>query len=554
MDGMQNEAVRPHGPVEPILRARIFGIFVVQAYDGQEVRFATRKAHALFAYLLMARGEFVLKSKLENLLWGSRFKQQSSASLRQCLADMRRTLAFISPDLLISNRDMLRLNNPLIWIDGVTGRNERAIHEPRAGFLENLRGLSQEFDRWIGGQEAQLISARTNILVSLQERTPDTKVIGVLPITILGRSESQQSLIASELTQQLAMAISRMRWFKVGIVNSGQPVGVAYYLTGSLSAIAAESTLRMTLYKRDEVDLVIWSKSYKSSNNDDIHCIGHIASDVARSIDPELIYLETGLAVKRKVEQLSFREKFLRAIPLIYAFEFNAWRESETLLRECRTADPENARIAAYLALSILTGVAQGWKLSGVPLQESEQLARLASRLDPYDSIAHAVLAHITAFSYHDFQMAQRMFARAVSINPSCGITQLYLSLTMSYMENNSESWKAISAARDSLIYDPYWSIIDACESIHYFFCGDMDTAILKAQAVLSMRPTFTNIRKLLILGHCLKSERASAVQQHEILLKQHPKFSWGEHFSTYPFYNADTRLKMEAAVQTAGL
>ncbi len=260
---------------------------------------------------------------------------------------------------------MLRLNNPLIWIDGVTGRNEQAIHEPRADFLENLRGLSQEFDRWIGGQEAQLISARTNIRGSLQERTPDTKVIAVLPITILGRSESQQSLIASELTQQLAMAISRMRWFKVGIVNSQQPVGVAYYLTGSLSAIGAESTLRMTLFNRDEVDLVIWSKSYKASASD-IHCIGHIASDVARSIDPELIYLETGLAAKRKVEQLSFREKFLRAIPLIYAFEFNAWRESETLLRECRTADPENARIAAYLALSILTGVAQGWKLSGI--------------------------------------------------------------------------------------------------------------------------------------------------------------------------------------------
>jgi TolB-like protein len=551
---MQDEAVALREPSEPLLRVRVFGIFSIRTRDGREVRFGTRKASAVFVYLLMNTGDLVLKSRLERLLWGSRFKQQSSASLRQCLSDMRRTLTTVSCDLLVSHRDTLRLENSLIWIDGVTGRAHPAGCSPGISFLESLKGISQEFDRWIAEQETRLEISVPSIRQSAASRgQPDTTVIAVVPIALLGKPAKLKTLVAGELTQQLAMAISRMRWFKVGIINAERAAGVAYYLTGSLSMSGPGSVLRMTLFKRGEVDLVIWSKTFEAQS-DDIHRIGQIASEVAASIDPELIYLETLSSNRKSIEELSFREKFLRAIPLIYAFEFNSWKASEALLRECMLAEPENARIAAYLALSLLTGVAQGWVQSSAPLLEAERFAHLAVTLDPHDSIAHAVFAHILAFSYHKFQDAEKTFARAVSVNPSCGITQMYRSLTLSYMENRVESWDAICAARSALIYDPYWSIIDACESIHNFFCGDIVQTINKARDVLAKRPTFTNIRKILIIALCLESARSTAEEQQKILLEQHPDFSWNEHFLTYPFYKSETRRKCESAVRVAGL
>lgn len=79
-------------PVSPIILS-LFGAFQFSVAGQPSVKFRTTKSRALLAYLVMMRGQPVLRSTLLDLLWHGYEKKSAQANLRQVLASLREVFA-----------------------------------------------------------------------------------------------------------------------------------------------------------------------------------------------------------------------------------------------------------------------------------------------------------------------------------------------------------------------------------------------------------------------------------------------------------------------------
>ena len=71
---------------------KTLGGFEVTDAGGNTIKFHTRKAAALLAYLSMSPGKEFSREHLMNLLWSDRGEAQASNSLRQALSQLRKVL------------------------------------------------------------------------------------------------------------------------------------------------------------------------------------------------------------------------------------------------------------------------------------------------------------------------------------------------------------------------------------------------------------------------------------------------------------------------------
>ena len=88
---------------------RLFGSFDLADARGAPVPIAGRRSRALIAYLLLAPEQSATRERLCGLLWGDRGEAQARSSLRQCLLEIKKALEPSGLDLLVANREHIRL-------------------------------------------------------------------------------------------------------------------------------------------------------------------------------------------------------------------------------------------------------------------------------------------------------------------------------------------------------------------------------------------------------------------------------------------------------------
>src|SRR5215469_1710878 len=100
-----------------LLQVRLLGGFELQSGHGQDAAQLGRKVRALFACLALSPGKPWAREKLMALLWSDRGEDQARASLRQALAELRRTLEEPSP--LRTEHDAVSLDPAMIGVDAI---------------------------------------------------------------------------------------------------------------------------------------------------------------------------------------------------------------------------------------------------------------------------------------------------------------------------------------------------------------------------------------------------------------------------------------------------
>lgn len=109
----------PLPPTAPSLIISLFGSFKVTINGQPEALFRSNKARALFAYLVLAQAQPVLRTTLSELLWPDYQAESARVNLRQTLANLRDSLA--PYELLYTDRHhvQLKLDPATIWCDVV---------------------------------------------------------------------------------------------------------------------------------------------------------------------------------------------------------------------------------------------------------------------------------------------------------------------------------------------------------------------------------------------------------------------------------------------------
>jgi DNA-binding SARP family transcriptional activator len=120
---------------------------------GVNVLPGKRKTRAVLAYLCLARGERVARTRLMRLLWDQRGDSEARLSLRQAVAELVRVLEGEGPNPIETDRDTVRLDLRNLWIDALTsidGGNR---------LLEDLEGVTPQLDEWIHAERKRVLTA-----------------------------------------------------------------------------------------------------------------------------------------------------------------------------------------------------------------------------------------------------------------------------------------------------------------------------------------------------------------------------------------------------------
>jgi TolB-like protein/DNA-binding SARP family transcriptional activator len=120
------------------------------APGGDDILPRLRKSRALLAYLCLAEGTRVSRSRLIGLLWDRSADTQARFSLRHALSEINRDINSRLPNLVEIDREWVRLNSKACWIDALT----IADHPDR--LLDDLEGVSVPFDHWLAAERAQI--------------------------------------------------------------------------------------------------------------------------------------------------------------------------------------------------------------------------------------------------------------------------------------------------------------------------------------------------------------------------------------------------------------
>ncbi|MCR9110982.1 BTAD domain-containing putative transcriptional regulator [Marivita sp. XM-24bin2] len=196
---------------------QLVGAFSVTDPFGKTCALPGRKDRAVLAFLAAHPGRAIARDRLVDLVWPNSIGGTGRASLRQSLATIRKVLD--TDDLLTANRDTIVLSkestsSDIEQLSNTLSEVVQGVVAPMANgemFLDDLGGISSEYDNWRATEQARLTELIASSLFALAERAEDEND--------LDKSVSCLSQLATvdPLNEQAIQKLMR------GMILAGQP-------------------------------------------------------------------------------------------------------------------------------------------------------------------------------------------------------------------------------------------------------------------------------------------------------------------------------------------
>ena len=387
--------------------------------------------------------------------------------------------------------------------------------------------------------------------------------VGVLPFHSGGSSEA--GTLALSLSQEIAAALARFRWFDViaplslsnGHAASAGEVALRrkqwhYIVEGSLTDLNGRLQISVRLLDLAQEARPVWSDRFDLSSDELDQLHDRVIAPVVARIDPVILFIE---GQQERPQRSGATGLVLQAIPLMYSLERDKYEHAGQLIEQAMQLDPDNAKAAAWGAFWHVWHTGQGW--ADDPAQafaNAQELALRAIKLDPENAEALGVYAHICAFLDRDFDSALHYFERALRLNPNLAFIWAMSAPTFCYIGQPDQAIRHLDRYRELAPFDPHFQFWEGAYTIAYTFKGEYEKAVKVGRRAVRANPDFSNDYKPLIaaLGHLGRAEEASPYVERLLFLE--PNFTV-EHFGkTYPFQRDEDRERYLRGLELAGV
>ncbi|MGY8664071.1 adenylate/guanylate cyclase domain-containing protein [Bradyrhizobium sp. UFLA05-109] len=261
---------------------------------------------------------------------------------------------------------------------------------------------------------------------------PDKPSIAVLPFENMS-GDPEQEYFADGMVEEIITALSRFHWLFVIARNSsftfkgravdikevGRRLGVRYVLEGSVRKAAGK--VRITGQLIDAVTGAhIWVDRFERDLTDVFALQDEVTLAVVSAIQPKLLQTEMAMAARRRPENLTSYDYYLRAMQQFSLATPEPLAEALRLAHRALELDPRFGLVAALAAgchhLNIQLGYAVDLQFER---KEAVRLFRLALSVDDSDPDILAWAAIVSAFTVGDSESEIEMADRAVALNPN---------------------------------------------------------------------------------------------------------------------------------------
>ena len=261
---------------------------------------------------------------------------------------------------------------------------------------------------------------------------PDKPSIAVLPFQNMS-GDPEQEYFADGMVEEIITALSRFKWLFVIARNSsftfkgkavdikevGRRLGVRYVLEGSVRK--ASGKVRITGQLIDAVTGAhIWVERFERDLTDVFALQDEVTVAVVSAIQPKLLQTEIGMATRRRPENLTAYDLFLRALQQYYLTTREGLAETIRLAHRALELDPRFGFVAALAGVCHMQNVLWGRAVDPqFDRKEAVRLLRLALSTDDSDPDTLALAAMTSAFMVGDSESEIEMADRAVALNPN---------------------------------------------------------------------------------------------------------------------------------------
>jgi TolB-like protein/Flp pilus assembly protein TadD len=368
-----------------------------ELHRGADVVSVAPQVFDLLDYLIRNRERVVSKDDLIHAIWSGRAVSDAALTTRLNVA---RTAI------------------------GDSGERQRLIKTvPRKGF------------RFVGEVREARDAAGPNPGDAAPESAPalpDKPSIAVLPFENMS-GDPEQEYFADGMVEEIITALSRFKslfviarnssfTFKgraVDIKEVGRRLGVRYVLEGAVRK--ASGKVRITGQLIDALTGAhIWADRFERDLTDVFALQDEVTVAVVSTIGPKLFQAETEMATRRRPENLTAYDFFVRARQQYYLFTREGVAEGLRLAHRALELDPRFGLAAALAGLRHMHNVVFGYAIDPrFDRNEAVRLSRLALSIDDSDPDTLAIAAIISAFMVGDSESEIEMADRAVALNPN---------------------------------------------------------------------------------------------------------------------------------------
>jgi adenylate cyclase len=261
---------------------------------------------------------------------------------------------------------------------------------------------------------------------------PDKPSIAVLPFQNMS-GDPEQEYFADGMVEEIITALSRFKWLFVIARNSsftfkgkavdikevGRVLGVRYVLEGSVRKAAGK--VRITGQLIDAVTGAhIWADRFERDMTDVFALQDDVTVAVVSAIQPKLLQTGIAMATRRRPENLTAYDFYLRALPQYYLATREGNTEVIRLAHRALELDPRFGVVAALAGNCHMQNVI--WDRALDPQferKEAVRLSRLALSLDDGDPETLSRAAATLAFMVGDCESSIEIADRAVGLNPN---------------------------------------------------------------------------------------------------------------------------------------
>jgi adenylate cyclase len=261
---------------------------------------------------------------------------------------------------------------------------------------------------------------------------PDKPSIAVMPFENMS-GDHDQEYFADGMVEEIITALSRFKSLFVIARNSsftfkgravdvkevGRRLGVRYVLEGSVRK--ASGKIRITGQLIDAVTGAhIWADRFERDLIDVFALQDEVTVAVVSAIQPKLFKAGIAMAVRRRPENHTAYDFFLRAMQQYYPLTREGLAEALRLAHRALELDPRFGSVAALAGNCHMVNVVLGYAVDPeFERNEAVRLLRFALSVDDGDPETLARAGLVSAYMVDDCESAIEMADRAVALNPN---------------------------------------------------------------------------------------------------------------------------------------
>jgi TolB-like protein/Flp pilus assembly protein TadD len=363
---------------------------------GTEVIAVTPQVFDLLDYLICHRERVVTRDDLIGAIWNGRVVSDAALTTR--------------------------LNAARCAI-GDSGEEQRLIKTfPRKGF------------RFVGQvrEAREVANPNPGDVPESAPAVPKRPSIAVLAFANMS-ADPEQEYFADGMVEEITTALSRFQSLFVVARNSsftfkgkavdinevGRRLGVRYVLQGAVRKASGKVRITGQLIEA-ATGAHIWADKFERDMTDIFALQDEVTLAVVSAIQPKLFQAQIAMATRRRPEDLTAYDYFLRALQQAILTTREGLAEALRLVQRALELAPGFAAAAALAGECHTENVLRSYAIDPqFERKEAVRLMRLALSLDDHDPDTLATAASISALLVGDCEAEVEMADRAVALNPN---------------------------------------------------------------------------------------------------------------------------------------